>query len=353
MLSSSLLRRAPPAISFITTAPLYRPYSSHSSPKSHARPPSSAQPTSSTIPSTSSIASHPLPDDVNPPPSTRPADLILPAALDPSAPAADKAKRLIALGRAYLSFYKTGLKNVYHNYRASIPIRQSLHLPAYLPSSPSFSLSSLNTPLSRANFQLIHRAAHDVRRMIPFSIMLIICGEMTPLVVLALGNAVTPLTCRIPTQLAKSRRLRALRKSAALRAHRAATTGSVSSLPPGSDPELRILQAEFTNPAWIAAASASEVLRACAALGLARSHAHPPEPLVSLLRYRARLANHAAYIARDDALIREGGGVAALEAAEVSIAVDERGGVDVSGDLSGWEAERAERRWLQRWLRQE
>ncbi|PKY07721.1 hypothetical protein P168DRAFT_322956 [Aspergillus campestris IBT 28561] len=188
--------------------------------------------------------------------------------------------------------------------------------------------------------------------MIPFSIMLIICGEMTPLVVLALGNAVTPFTCRIPTQIAKSRRLRAVRKSAALRSHRAATTGSVSSLPPGSDTELHILQGEFTNPTWIASASASEILRACAALSLARSHTHP-EPIVSLLRYRARLTSHAEYIARDDALIREGGGVAALEAAEVSIAVDERGGVDVAGDLSGWEAERAERRWLQKWLRQE
>ena len=348
--SSSLLRRAPPAISFFTTGPpSYRPYSSHS------RPPSSAQPTSSTVvPSTSSIASHPLPDDVNPPPSTRPADLTLPSPLDPSAPAADKAKRLIALGRAYLSFYKTGLKNVYHNYRASIPIRQSLNLPAYLPSSPSALSSPHNKSpaISRANFQLVHRAAYDVRRMIPFSIMLIVCGEMTPLVVLALGNAVTPFTCRIPTQLAKSRRLRALRKAAALRAHRAATAGSVSPVTPGSDPELRILHRQFANPAWIAAASAAEILRACAALGLARSHTHP-EPVVSLLRYRARLAARAEYIARDDALIREGGGVAALDAAEVSIAVDERGGVDVAADLSGWEAERAERRWLQRWLRQE
>lgn len=39
-----------------------------------------------------------------------------------------------------------------------------------------------------------------------------------------------------------------------------------------------------------------------------------------------------------------------MEAAEVSIAVEERGGVGVADGKEYWEAEREERRWLERWL---
>ncbi|RLM01789.1 hypothetical protein CFD26_108428 [Aspergillus turcosus] len=346
---------------------LTRNYASpSSSPKSHTRSPSSAQPDAPIVPSSSSTATTSLPNDVNPPPSTRPADLSIPEPVSASAGPADKLKRYVALGRAYLSFYKTGLKNVYHNYRASLPLRRSLGLPAYLPTSPppapSSSSSTTNSKtktttfrtavqsqnLSRANFQLVRRAAYDVRRMIPFALILIVCGEMTPLAVLALGNAVTPFTCRVPQQIKKARVQRAARKRAALAAHQAQARGSVTGPAPGSDAEFELLASEFAQPTWVESASAQEILQASAALGLVRTHTRPPA-LVSWL-YRPRLRRYVEYLALDDELIRQGGGVPAMEAVEVRIAVEERGGVGVADGKEGWEAEREERRWLERWL---
>jgi K+-transporting ATPase c subunit len=336
-----------------------RPYSA----KSHRRPSSSAQPPTSTrVPSTTSTATTSLPNDLNPPPSTRPADLNLPAALPASADTSTKLKRYIALGRAYLSFYKTGLKNVYHNYRASIPLRRALGLPAYIPSSPPrnadlaaaaaadkphaatgaasvFKAKVAAAQLSRANLQLVRRAAYDLRRMIPFTLILIICGEMTPLVILALGNAVTPLTCRVPGQIAKARRKRVVEKRAAL----AAQTGSVSD--PGMAAEVALLRG-LSRAEWVERASVEEVMRACAVFGIGgKRRVNVLAPV-----YRARLRRYVEYLEVDDGLIRGCGGVGAMEAAEVTIAVEERGGVGVAEGLEGWDAEREERRWLEKWL---
>ncbi|KAL2836784.1 hypothetical protein BJY01DRAFT_52416 [Aspergillus pseudoustus] len=341
-------------------------YSSHSPghghSKSHTRPSSSAQPTEKrTVPSTTSTSSIPLSDDINPPPSTRPADLALPDSLPDTAPAADKVKRYFSIGRAYLSFYKTGLKNVYHNYRASLPIRRSLGIPANLPTAPPLQAfyaqtkskkknadtQILETKTSRSTFQLLHRAAHDVRRMIPFSIILIVCGELTPLLVLAFGNAVTPYTCRVPRQIEKERSQRLSRKTAALSAHAAAVDGSITAPRAGSDEEMRVIS-QFVNKDWVERASEAEVLRACAVLGLAKTHERPSF-LVGLL-YRRRLRGFVKYLALDDELMRKCGGVSALEAVEVRVAVEERAGFGVADGEEGWQAERVQRRWLEKWL---
>lgn len=193
--------------------------------------------------------------------------------------------------------------------------------------------------------------------MIPFTFMLIICGELTPLVVLALGSAVVPYTCRVPKQFTKDRAQKAARKRAALIAHHVQSTGSISypsdAQGKGKAEELDLL-AQYANPAWIDTASAEEVLRACAVFGLVRTHTRP-SALVSLV-YRARLRRYAEYLALDDGLIRRGGGVGAMEAVEVRMAVEERGGVEIvmgsegEGGSEGWEGEREQRRWLEGWL---
>ncbi|GAQ44768.1 hypothetical protein AtubIFM57143_008526 [Aspergillus tubingensis] len=340
-----------------------RSYASHSksntNTKSHKRPSSAAQPTTTpTTPSTSTSTT--ILTTLNPPPSTRPASLALPPTPSPNTPLppSDKLKRYITIGRAYLTFYKTGLKNVYHNYRAAIPLRRTLKLSPYIPSSipppPSSSTKDVSTPfyktlqtndLHRSHFQLLRRSAHDIRRMIPFSLILIICGELTPLAVLALGNAITPLTCRIPRQLEKEREKRARAKREAL----VVGTGSVTPPGVGSVEEMGVLK-RMVDGSWIEGAGAGEVMRACAVLGLARSYERPGW-LVRVV-YRGRLRRYAEYLACDDELIRRGGGVAGMEAEEVRIAVEERGGVGVGvgGVREGWEAEREERRWLERWV---
>ncbi|PWY67554.1 hypothetical protein BO70DRAFT_366291 [Aspergillus heteromorphus CBS 117.55] len=359
----ALLRPPPPTFAIVASLLVHRPhphhhnfrlslshaYSSHSS-KSHTRPSSSTQP--STTSSTSTTSTSSLAHDINPPPSTRPADLNLPATLPKDAPPASKLKRYIAVGRAYLTFYKTGLKNVYHNYRAALPLRRSLGLPVYLPSSPppaarhaaAFRKSLLSSDLSRSQFQLLRRSAYDVRRMIPFALILIVCGEMTPLAVLALGNAVTPLTCRVPRQLEKERIKRSVRKRDAL-----VPVGSVTAPTVGSDAEMSALR-RMADPEWIRDADDHAVLRACAALGLAKTHTRPTW-WVGLI-YRPRLNRYAEYLDLDDGLIRSCGGVSRMEASEVRMAVEERGrvGVGLTGGEDGWEVEREERRWLEKWL---
>ncbi|GKZ23382.1 hypothetical protein AbraIFM66951_009280 [Aspergillus brasiliensis] len=342
-----------------------RCYASHSkgntNTKSHTRPSSAAQPTTPSTTPTSSTSTTIL-TSINPPPSTRPASLALPPPPNPNTPLppSDKLKRYITIGRAYLSFYKTGLKNVYHNYRAAIPLRRTLNLSPYTPSTippplpqstknaaatTPFSETILSKSLHRSHFQLLRRSAHDIRRMIPFSLILIICGELTPLAVLALGNAITPLTCRIPRQLEKEREKRARTKRDAL----VVGTGSVTPPETGSVEEMRVLKRNVDRK-WIESAEAGEVLRACAVLGLAKTHERPGW-LVGVV-YRGRLRRYAEYLECDDELIRRGGGVSEMEAEEVRIAVEERGGVGVGvgGVREGWEAEREERRWLERWV---
>ncbi|OQD76875.1 hypothetical protein PENDEC_c003G06967 [Penicillium decumbens] len=161
-------------------------------------------------------------NQINAPQSTLPAPLDLPIVLPSTAQPIDKVKRLVTIGRAYLTFYKTGLKNVYHNYRASLPLRKTLDLPAYIPISPPRSSQNANPKginMGRGQFQLVRRSARDVRRMIPFTLILLICGEFTPLIVPLFGSAITPATCRVPGQVAKEREVASKRKNAAMRAH--------------------------------------------------------------------------------------------------------------------------------------
>lgn len=299
-----------------------------------------------------------LAQNVNPPLSTLPADLELPPAGNSGESISQKFKRYIATGRAYFGFYKTGLKNVYYNYKASLPIRRQLGLPSYIPSSPPSSsrnpfsgATSLHTAIdnlqiTRAEFQLVRRAAYDVRRMIPFGLILLICGEFTPLLVAAIGDAVTPYTCRIPKQLAKTRA-----KRVELRQHAfAAVQGGLGSMKPMRDEDAMTWLAEqFGSREFAATASAEQVLRACAVFGLANSH-DAGAGWVSLI-YRPRLRKWTEYLALDDSLIVRGGGVDVLSAKEVRIAIEERGGfVDFKLGKKD-KVEKAEREWLTEWLK--
>ncbi|KAJ5692115.1 hypothetical protein N7462_001538 [Penicillium macrosclerotiorum] len=290
-----------------------------------------------------------------PPPSTTTTSstVTIPSPKDLNAPL-KKLKRYVALGRAYLAFYKTGLKNVYHNYRASLPLRSSLGLPAYLPispprgpSSPKHPPSTPATPLGRGQFQLVRRAARDVRRMIPFTLILIVCGEFTPLIVPLFGSAITPATCRVPGQVAKERAAASKRKTLALAAH-ARASGSTAPHA-GDSAELELL-AEFASPAWAMRADGAAVLRASAVFGLVRSHERTGAALLVGPVYRPRLRRYLEYLAIDDSMIRRNGGVAALSAAEVKVALDERGAGDVAAAFASAKAEFVEREWLERWL---
>lgn len=302
----------------------------------------------------STTVTTPPPTQINAPASTLPAPLDLPTVLPANAQTADKLKRLVTIGRAYLAFYKTGLKNVYRNYRASLPLRASLGLPAYIPISPPRKSSNDSTHkginMGRGQYQLVVRSARDVRKMIPFTLVLIICGEFTPLIIPLFGSAITPATCRVPGQVAKERDGASKRKNAAMRAQaRAIEPEMLNSVSVGSEEEMRVL-AEFASPRWVKAADKDAVLRACAVFGLVKSHERAGGRALVGLLYRARLERYVEYLGIDDGMIRAGGGVSRLSADEVRIALDERGAGDVAALYTGAKAERAERKWLERWL---
>ncbi|WEW60410.1 hypothetical protein PRK78_005895 [Emydomyces testavorans] len=326
---------------------------------SRKHPPSPSSTSSSISSSTSTSTPSDVSSTVNPPPSTRPAKLELP---EKPANSSKSFSYYFSLGKAYYAFYKTGLKNVYHNYRTAAPIRKKLGFAGYLPTLlPPRALSGTSAfeqlvtreGVTRAEFQLLRRSAHDVRRMIPFVLILIVCGEFTPLVVLALGARVTPLTCRVPRQLEKERRLKLERKSAALRA--ATTTAAAAG---GSSQEwLNLTTLPRSVASVVRHASADEILRSCAVLGLSKSHRLPGyipgfmQGTVVNWVYRPKLRRWLEYLAVDDALMREGGGVRGLSADELRIAVEERGGVDVGIDKAREEErERMMRRWLGTWI---
>ncbi|KAF3403828.1 hypothetical protein F1880_010209 [Penicillium rolfsii] len=291
---------------------------------------------------------------INAPISTFPAIIDVPDPLPPSAPTPEKLKRLVAVGRAYLTFYKTGLKNVYHNYRASLPLRRELGLPAYLPVSPPRSTTfdealRKETPekkLGRGRFQLVRRSAHDVQRMIPFTLILIICGEFTPLIIPIFGNAITPATCRVPGQVTKEREAGSKRKVLAQQALAAATGKAVPTT--GSDAE-RALLLELATISSAQQASAQKVLQACAMFGLVKKHDRFLGTILAGPVYRPRLLRHLHYLNIDDGMISDAG-VDALGAEEVRIAVEERGAGDVAAMLNGTKAEAVEREWLKKWL---
>ncbi|EXJ56454.1 hypothetical protein A1O7_06798 [Cladophialophora yegresii CBS 114405] len=143
--------------------------------------------------------------------STRPAKLETPTPLkqenynDGQIPVGDRARWFFSLGKSYLAFYKTGFKNVWHNYKELRKIRakvgnRTLEDVVKYGTSGSGAASGSVPVLTRKDYQLALRTRHDVGKLVPFSIVFAICGEFTPLVILAIGSAAVPYTCRIPKQ---------------------------------------------------------------------------------------------------------------------------------------------------------
>ncbi|RPB25520.1 hypothetical protein L211DRAFT_822254 [Terfezia boudieri ATCC MYA-4762] len=100
------------------------------------------------------------------------------------------------VGKGYLSFYKTGLKNVYRNFVASRDLQKRID------TEGKGSITELvdQGKITRGEFQFVMRTRHDSRRIPLFALMFLICGEFTPLVVITFSSVV-PFPCRIPKQM--------------------------------------------------------------------------------------------------------------------------------------------------------
>jgi hypothetical protein len=104
------------------------------------------------------------------------------------------------LGKAYLAFYKTGLKNIYSNYKEYTEVRRRIgktpiHEAVLYSGTPGY------PTITRRDFQLYLRTVHDLKTLVPFGLIFAICGEFTPFVIPLLGSRIVPFTCRIPRQV--------------------------------------------------------------------------------------------------------------------------------------------------------
>ena len=305
-----------------------------------------------------------LNSSVNPVATTRPPPLEL-----PEKPANPGVGYYFSLGKAYLSFYKTGLKNAWANYKM-LRMSRAVHgellsrlPPASLgavPSMPEISKVAAAEAatafvlehtarsgrewvdkalevhklavgsLTRAEFQLVKRAERDTRKVLPFLIVLFVCGEFTPLVVLS-GLISVPGTCVLPSQREKDRMKRVKVKEEACRRFGLGMGEGVLNMVRLPSDFLQVVMRMRDE----------EVKAAFEVLGVKRGI----WPLKNV-----RLADHLRYLLLDDALILKGGGVKKMVREEVERSVWERGGVDVGLGLSPEEAEKDQRWWLERWV---
>ncbi|TLD28328.1 hypothetical protein PspLS_03333 [Pyricularia sp. CBS 133598] len=261
---------------------------------------------------------------VNPPATTRPPPLNLPIrGADTS-----KAGHLIATGKAYFTFYKTGMSHIAKNYKLSSAVDQHAQQfreagpdEAELADSrdPSSSAPVPPPPGSRAAVVLRERLRHDLSRLPVFALILLVCGEFTPLVVMLLPRVV-PLPCRIPRQVDKLDRLAEARRSA-------------------SFAELEQKQAQSKDGALDAAVTYRHIGRSLSLLGGPVATALLPS-LILQRRVNMRLA----FLADDDAILRANGATTALVPDEVRLACKDRG-MDVLGVDDG-ELDQLLKRWL-------
>ncbi len=132
---------------------------------------------------------------LNPPASTLPPPLELPTS-ESNLSGTQKLKFYYKTGRAYLTFYKSGVKAVWQNYKLYHQLRPRI------PKGQSAEQALRDGLLSRAEYHLIRRTRSDISRIPLFAIVLAICGEFTPLVVVFLGlSSAVPRTCHIPKQI--------------------------------------------------------------------------------------------------------------------------------------------------------
>lgn len=293
---------------------------------------SSSQDTPDPLAATSST--HPI-SRVNGPLSTLPAVLTVPT----RQPSQSRPGYLFSIGKAYLSFYKTGGKNIWANFKTTRPLQDKLD------SSFDGSLRRAveQNFLDRTNFQLIHRTRFDLRRVPIFGLVFAICGEFTPLVVLAIPSIV-PFTCRIPRQIEGDRKKLEARRKISFR-------NLTTPLPV----EAQIFSAESagSNHAPIKVVDTlqrMQLIHISWSLGLSSSlwdwlgGQLPGLPTAIL---RRKVARRVEYLEMDDELIGRDGGVAEMSMEEIKIAAVERG-IDVldrkesliTSELQSWVAAR-------------
>lgn len=245
---------------------------------------------------------------LNPPTSTLPPPLSLPTK-EPNLPATQRLKFYYQTGKAYLTFYKTGVKALWQNYKA---LRQ---LRLRIPRGQSAEQALRAGLFSRAEYHLIRRTKRDVSRVPIFGLILAICGEFTPIVVLFLGlTGAVPRICHIPRQIDGAREKAEARRRESFR------EGTVSAEGVGKVEDMQGLPRPIMR----------HVARS---LGL-YSTLWDRIGVTPTILLPARIQKAVERIEVDDSVIEKEGGVQHLSEEELKLAAEERG-LDVVGRPRG------------------
>ncbi|KAI1843001.1 hypothetical protein JX266_010854 [Neoarthrinium moseri] len=222
---------------------------------------------------------------LNPPASTRPPPLDTPT----REPDSSLFPYLLKLGKAYATFYKNGVKAILTNRRLLKEVSHSLNAPPHI-KNPDTKVRP-----TRAAVLLRERTNHDLSRLPLFGLVVLICGEFTPLVVLAFPK-MTPYTCRIPKQIEKLRTKAQERRAASQR-----NLGYVA------------------DSAALEKVTSGHIVRSLALGSSIWDKAGIDPPFAA-----TRASNAIKRILQDDVMIRDGGGVDVLEPEEVVLACEDR-----------------------------
>ncbi|KAL1890094.1 hypothetical protein Cpir12675_005545 [Ceratocystis pirilliformis] len=244
---------------------------------------------------------------VNPPLTTLPPVLSLPEKTNVTS----KASYYVGMAKGYLAFYKTGLKSVFAA-KKMLNKRRAAASPGPMPSpravTTAFATSGmLSANITRADWLFARRVQHDTIRIPIFGLILLVCGELTPLIALYI-QGIMPYTCRLPTQLHKDMAAAEARRAASfVRLAPVLPTGLCGAYLPSNAGALarrHILSSLHLMPALLDRI-AGELLA----------------PLYWRLKGIARLS----FLAVDDSLLRRDGATEALSDQELKLACVERG----------------------------
>lgn len=231
---------------------------------------------------------------INPPASTLPPPLVLPE----RTPDLSNVKFLFRQGKAYYSFYKNGVMAVWKNLKL-------VHEPQKLVDveyKGAVYEAVKDRRFTRADYQLLLRNWHDVKRVPLFALVFLICGEFTPFVVVFMSGVV-PYTCRIPSQIEGDRKKAEERRKISFR-----------NLTTKYEKDKPLDRQQLLHITW--------------SLGLSgRMWDYLGGQLPGLPNFilKSKVAKRVEYLETDDKLLRRDGKVEDLDVEEVKMACQDRG----------------------------
>jgi hypothetical protein len=288
---------------------------------------------------------------LNPPPTTLPPPLDLPTRGEESYPV-----YLYRTGRAYGTFYKDGLKNVWHNHKDASALKKRIvaDLNARKPdlASPASAgkrWSKIRDEavqrgvVKRAEFQQLERNAGDIGKLPFFGVLVLLFGEWLPLIVPFIPNRV-PGTCRIPKQVRGMREKSEARRKMSFR--QGVAEPKVAQVAVVEGGKWRMTDRGNVQDV-LKGLKPAQLMHLSCVLNLHsgiwdKLGTMPPAALL-----RRAVCAKMQYLALDDFLMVEAGGPGGLSSEEVMVACEERG-IDVLG-----KAEERLREELQAWVQKQ